>query len=278
MNNPPQVIVSTDITGVLGNPLKVVSAYAQSLPLLSPDKPLGVELIAWRQLSLSRFLSSRPKPIRIVGIHGRMGPPATDQKEFLFSAVNACLATTKNLLRHLSDSHYLLFHQQEALLSWNLLSTAPKKGSIFIENNDRLNSLEQTLQIVSRLSKFRPQAGIMIDLVHLLAENTLLLPHASFDTLWDKTLSDSNTALKKVAIGGFHLPIGTDRDSLPLGQFQSRHWRQLSSLIHTHSHIRYLVIENHHDATQIYLGDRQAATLSSRNHRVLSRLHRHSII
>ncbi len=210
MADQPQIIVSTDIVGALGNPNDVLLFWRQAAPKdLFPS--IGLEVIAWRY-NWPRLSPELKR--RIVGFHGRTHTWHEPVGLSLHLA-NPFISPPVSLLKHaahLPQSVYVLNHSPiirhlAATCDLNRLALTHLNQTLVIENDVFPGALTQSL----RLSSYFGPRNLVCDLSHLCRE--VSSPPSPPD--W------TEVARRFAAVAPFcftvHLPIGTHPDdSLPL--------------------------------------------------------------
>jgi hypothetical protein len=269
------VILSTDITGILGFHPQL---FYQLFHTISADcLPLdGVEFLPFRfsQQRLNRVLKTSQIPV--VGIHAPIAWNTPDrtwpEKMFVapFSLVAPSLSTAFNLTRE-HHPHYLLLHEPD-LASCGVKNQLHRfldqdnPPPILLENVYRPRSLQISIDQAKKLTT-HTQTGVMIDLVHLLMEVMGIfssfqnyhhhLTPTKIDRYWGQMLEQMDHALQQLHLAGIHLPIGTNRDSLPWNLLSTKHWRELVVLLDKHQdRLVAITLENQHPETILNLGQK----------------------
>ena len=260
------LLISTDLTGVLA--LKPQLFY-QLYHTISVDScPLdGVEFLPFSpshhrvEQMLTKF------NIPIVGIHGPVlsDTPEKNLSEKIFSLPFVGITPSlKNAIKSTQriQPSYLLFHEPDLdnchfAQRVNNYLEQDSTPVILLENVYRPNSLQISVDKAKKLSN-QTQAGVMIDLVHLLREVVKSFNSFSsyrqqinpdnIDQHWFQMLLMIDRALSQLPIAGFHIPLGSSRgDSLPWELIKAKHWRQLAQLINKHQkRLIAIVLENQH--------------------------------
>ncbi len=264
------LLLSTDISGIFS---VQPDLFYQLFHTLSADCcPIdGVEFLPFR-FSKDRVKKTLDKfNIPITGIHAPVAIDTPDRglgmKLFVtpFSLVMPSLHSTLKLTSQ-SKANYLLFHEPDldkccVTKQLNSLLKKDHKQVILLENVYRPNSLKISVQKAKKLAK-QTQAGVMIDLVHLLMEVMGVfsffdnyhykLNSKNIDRYWSAMLFEMDKALKQIPIAGLHIPIGTNRDSLPWEIITTKHWQQLAKILDKHQdRLVALTLENQHLETVI---------------------------
>lgn len=278
--NQVPLLFSTDIAGIFAlNP----QLFYQLVQTLSADccHIDGVEFLPFRfsyhrvQQALNKF------NIPIVGIHGPVAWNTPDRSFFEkiylspFSGIMPSVKTTLRLTAKIKPS-YLLFHEpdlDQCCFAQQLASYLKQESTptILLENVYRPNSLQISVNKAKRLFN-QTQAGIMIDLVHLLNEVMESFSYFSnyhrqinpknIDEYWLKMLISMDKALSQIPIAGLHIPIGTNRDSLPWELITTQHWQQLAELLDKHQNqLIALTLENQHLETTFSMNKKQLQTI-----------------
>lgn len=278
----PQIplLLSTDILGVLAIKPKL---FYQLLQTLDADccQIDGVEFLPFRP-SHRRVLKKLNKfNISAHGIHAPVAWNTPNRKLFeklyvgIFSSITPSLFITYHLTSKIQPK-YLLFHEPDLdkccfvrkLTHYLQQEFTP---AILLENVYRPNSLQISVDKAKKLQS-QTQAGVMIDLVHLLMEikgvfssfsdYRRALNKKNIDSTWIKMLTAMDKALEQIPIAGLHIPIGTNRDSLPWELLTDKHWSQLAKLMDKHQdRLIALVLENQHMETIITLTDKQLPSI-----------------
>jgi len=270
------LLLSTDIAGVFAlNP----QLFYQLIQTLSADccQIDGVEFLPFR-FSYHRVRQALQKfNIPIIGIHGPIAwnTPNRSLWETIyvapFSVVMPSLETALKLTTKTKPS-YLLFHETDLdkCCFTKQLTTYLKQEStptILLENVYRANSLQISVNKVKRLLN-QTQAGVMIDLVHLLHEVMGLyspfinyqrqLTPDNINEYWLKMLLAMDKTLEQIPVAGLHIPIGTNYDSLPWELITTAHWQQLARLLDKHQdRLIALTLENQHLETAFSINKKQ---------------------
>lgn len=274
------VLLSTEINGILG--LQPDSFYQLFQTLSADCCPLdGVEFLPFR-LSYQRLCKTLQKmKIPILGMHAPVGwnhPGNSLPKKmffFPFTQVTPSFTTTFKLTAKIKPN-YLLFHEND-------LDICSLKRELhdFLQNNDpqlilleniyRPDSLKKTLKKAKQLQS-QTQAGVMIDLVHLLMEEMKIysffdnyqhhLNTKNINHYWELMLRSMGQILSKIHLAGLHIPLGGNRDSLPWELLEKKHWRELAQLIDRHQdRIKAITIENQHSETVLNLSKKRLPQL-----------------
>lgn len=274
------VLLSTDIAGVVAHRPQLFYQLYQTLRA-ECGVIEGVELLPFR-LSWRRMMRSLEKfDIPIVGIHGPVGWNHPDRswlnKMFvsIFASITPSFHTTFHLTSHIQP-RYLLFHEpdldQPALyLQLKKFLEHKPTPTLLLENVYRPNSLSHCVHHAQKLAT-QTQTGIMIDLVHLVLEVMGIydfyinyhhhLNSQNIDAHWLQMLVKMDWALQQISLAGLHLPVGTNRDSLPWDLLQDTHWRQLAVMIDKHRQkLMVITLENQHLATAVSLTEPQLTNL-----------------
>jgi len=270
------LIISTDIAGVFALKPKL---FYQLFQTLSADccQIDGVEFLPFRfshhrvQPALEKF------KIPVVGIHGPVALTNPNRGLFEtmyvapFAGVMPSLGATLKLTTK-TKLNYILFHEPDldkCCFTRQLTEYLKQEDTpaILLENVYRPNSLQISVNKAKRLSN-QTQAGVMIDLVHLLHEVTGLyslfnnlrrrLGPDTVDEYWLKMLLAMDKALSQVPVAGLHIPTGTNHDSLPWKLITTKHWRQLALLLDKHQdRLMAITLENQHLETAFSLTEKQ---------------------
>lgn len=274
------LLLSTDIAGIFATQPQL---FYQLMQTLSADCcPIdGVEFLPFRfsyqrmQQALSKF------KVPIVGIHGPVAWNTPDrnllEKSYvaLFSHVMPSLKSAFKLTTQ-TQPNYLLFHEpdlDQCCFNRQLQDYLKQENTptILLENVYRPNSLEISVNSAQKLLN-QTQAGVMIDLVHLLREVMGVFSSFSnyhhrlntnnIDDYWLKMLWAMDKALEQIPVAGLHIPIGTNHDSLPWKLISDKHWRQLAKLLDKHNdRLIALTLENQHFETILSLHKKQLPTI-----------------
>lgn len=274
---------SSDIAGFEGKPENVLSFYSEILSLLKETgrENLGLEVIAWKH-SYKNFLEAKDSlGYQIIGWHGPVGIATWWEHgikaQLRNKAFNTALISSEELfeLGQPPFSGYLLIHETETERKgfWDLINKAKNKSvKLLLENVDHPGSLMETVKKVERLISLGIKAGIMIDLGHLLLENPdyqRKMKKKMFIPLWSKILADTTEALSYLPLAGFHIPIGSIDDCLPLVLMDDYLWRELALLIDKNPQIQYLTIENIHRCCLMSLKEKDAVRLRERSRQII---------
>lgn len=270
------LLLSTDIAGIFAlNP----QLFYQLMQTLDADccHIDGVEFIPFRFSQHRAHLALDKLNIPIIGIHGPIAWDTPDksllEKIYVtpFSGVMSSIKTTLNLTAKIKP-RYLLFHEpdlDQCCFTQQLTSYLKQESTpiILLENVYRPNSLQISVNKTKRLLN-QTQAGIMIDLVHLLREvmevfNCFSNYHRqlnpdNIDQYWLKMLVAMDEALDQIPAAGLHIPLGSNRDSLPWELLKEKHWRQLAKLFDKHQNrLIALTLENQHLETVFSMNKKQ---------------------
>ena len=259
------LLLSTDIAGIFARQPQL---FYQLYQTLSADCCTidGVEFLPFR-FSHQRVLQTLTKfNIPIIGIHGPMAWNTPDRNIFekayvgMFSTVMPSLNTALDITSK-SKPNYLLFHEPHftTCCFTRKLNTYLKQENtptILLENVYRPDSLQISVNQAKKLLN-QTQAGMMIDLVHLLMEvmesfsflsdYRRQLNHKNMSEYWQKMLFAMDKAMEQIPVAGLHIPIGTNHDSLPWGLITDQHWQELAKLLDKHQdRLIALTLENQH--------------------------------
>jgi hypothetical protein len=269
------LLLSTDIAGIFARQPQL---FYQLYQTLSADCcPIdGVEFLPFR-FSHQRVHNSLKKfNIPIIGIHGPMAWNTPDRSTFekayvgMFTSVMPSLNTALNLTTQ-ANPNYLLFHEPDFTTccfskQLNTYLKQENTPTILLENVYRPDSLQISVNQAKKLLN-QTQAGVMIDLVHLLME--VMESFSSFSDYrrqlnsknmtehWLKMLFAMDKAMAQIPVAGLHIPIGTNHDSLPWELITDQHWGQLAKLLDKHQdRLIALTLENQHSETILSLNKR----------------------
>jgi len=266
------LLLSTDIIGILA--LQPQLFYQLYQTLVADCCPIdGVEFLPFR-FNHQRIRQALKKfNIPIIGIHGPLAWNTPDKNTFekvyatLFTNVMPSVNTTFKITAQTKPS-YLLFHEPnlgKCCFSRQLNSYLKQENTptILLENVYRPGSLRISVNQAKKLLN-QTQAGIMIDLVHLLMEvmesfnffsdYRRQLNSKNMTNYWHKMLWSMDKALEQIPVAGLHIPIGTNRDSLPWELITNEHWRQLAKLLDKHQdRLITFTLENQHFETILSL-------------------------
>lgn len=270
--NRPQIplLLSTDIAGIFATKPHL---FYQLIQTLDADccHIDGVEFLPFR-FSYRRVQQALKKfNIPIIGIHSPIAWDTPDRNfwETIYAApFSSVMPSVKTALKLTATTkpNYLLFHEPDLdkCCFTRQLTTYLKQEStptILLENVYRPNSLQISVDKVKKLQS-QTRAGVMIDLVHLLMETLGIfssftdyrraLNKQNIDSIWLKMLIAIDKALEQIPVAGLHIPIGTNRDSLPWQLLKTKHWQQLAKLLDKHQDkLIALVLENQHLETAL---------------------------
>ena len=266
------LLLSTDISGIFATQPQL---FYQLYQTLSADCcPInGVEFLPFR-FSHQRVHQTLDKfNIPIMGIHGPVAWNSYNRNLFekayisIFANIMPSLNTTLKITTQ-TKPNYLLFHEpdfQKCCFSRQLHDYLKQENTptILLENVYRPDSLEISIKSAKKLLN-QTQAGVMIDLVHLLQEVMKVfssftnyhhqLNSKNMTEYWHKMLWAMDKALEQIPVAGLHLPIGTNHDSLPWKLITNQHWQQLTKLLDKHQdRLIALTLENQHSETMLSL-------------------------
>lgn len=257
----PQVLVSSDAVGVFGDLQALAQIYQLCLPLLGVDQ-LAIELLSWQHVvSDAQTVEKTKLPVQIQAIHGPMispeGSPTLIEaaKAILISQVMAEIAHAIESFPHYiaenQRAHYFLLHEPDLRNATiqAAVQQLPPATSVLVENVLEKGSLQKTINRVHSLKEQGVNAGIMLDLVHLIKEITgatktlHALSQAQFDQIWKSVVQHVAQTMTLLPGSGLHIPIGVNGDSLPLELMSDHHWRELAAVIkNTGTNIKWLTL------------------------------------
>lgn len=292
----PQVLVSSDAVGVFGSLQSLLEIYRLCLPILQVEQ-LPIELLSWQVvMSDARTVNKQQLPVQVQAIHGPMispqGSPTLVEaaKAIVISQVMSEIATAIEgfpaYIAENNQAHYFLLHEPD-LRDESVqasLKQLPPGTSILVENVLEKGSLQKTIARAQALKEQGFNAGIMLDLVHLIKEITgatktlHTLSQAQFDQVWKIVITQVGKTMTLLPGSGLHIPIGVNGDSLPLELMSAVHWQELGQAIKAAGkNIKWLTIENQQHNI-IRIRHEAIAPLAVRNQRVLSTLAEHGVI
>ena len=295
----PQIplLLSTDIAGIMAFK---TAHYYQLINTISADCGHidGVEFLPFRfnHRRVQKMLCQSKIPI--IGVHGPLAWNTPDKNSFekiyasLFSHVMPSLKTALNIVEH-TQPQYLLFHEPDfgqCHFNRQLAAYLKKESTpiIMLENVYRPNSLQISVNQANKLIT-QTQAGIMIDLVHLLMEVMAVfsssqnyhrqLNQANISQYWTKMIEAMDQALQQVPMAGLHIPIGTNHDSLPWDLLTATHWQQLAQLLDQHQErLIALTLENQHSETILSLTNKHLPAIIKDKKKKIRTLIRHRVL
>lgn len=288
------VSVSSDIAGIFGRPRDVAEVYSDCQKIAD----FGLEVICWRGISTNYFDDVMSLGLRVNGLHG---PVSAVRESYSGSSlanrikgrvVDGLMVGTNRLpeLSMASRTSYVLIHQRLVDSPESVSHIAEtthgfyKDTILMIENVSNRGSIDKTVAAVEQLSEKGVNAGVMIDLVHLLkdiANSSDNLSSSETQKHWSRALSTIGNVAGRVRTLGFHIPIGLNQsDSLPIETMNRQLWVQFAELLAECPGVRFKTIENQRpNARTPFLISRQEMTiLKERNYRLLSQLKETGVI
>jgi hypothetical protein len=274
------LLLSTDIAGIFAlNP----QLFYQLIQTLTADccHIDGVEFLPFRFSHQKVHQALTKANIPIIGIHGPVAWNTTERNLFekLYCLPFAGVMPSLNSAYQLTTKakpNYLLFHEpdfNDCCFSKKLTAYLKQENTatILIENVYRANSLQISVDQAKKLAN-QTQAGVMIDLVHLLHEVMELhsfftsyhrrLNSKNIDEYWLKMLIQADLALEQIPVACFHIPLGTNHDSLPWKLLNTKHWQQFAKLLDKHNdRLIALTLENQHLETVLSMTAKKLPTL-----------------
>ncbi len=233
--------ISSDTAGLFGNAESSLEFWREVFEQTHTKPPtFGMELLAWRHLSIENTLHNPTIRTHLAGLHGRIGtrislPGSPLQNAILKKKIvlyNEVLHRTVPLLKTLTETTedwsrkpYLLLHEPEVelLFATNALEFSPRSIAIGVENSIDDPDLGRTRTAVARLQELGFQAVIVFDLAHFLTTHNALHTPAK---LWEKLLSNFSESMM------LHLPLGLNvSDSLDFAATTDEMLAELSSAI-----------------------------------------------
>ncbi len=259
------LLLSTDIAGIFSLQPHLFYQLYQTLSADCYDID-GVEFLPFRfsHRRLQKILNQFNIPV--IGVHGPLAWNTPNRNNLekaymaLFTTAMPNLKTTFKITNQ-TKPKYLLFHEPDLnqYCVYRKLSNYLKQETtpiIMLENVYRPHSLQISVTQTKKLLH-QTQAGIMIDLVHLLMEvmesyNFFTdyrhqLNNKNITHYWHKMLWEMDKTLEQIPIAGLHIPIGTNHDSLPWQLITIKHWHELAKLLDKHQNrLIAMTLENQH--------------------------------
>ncbi len=279
-------MVSSDSSGLLGTPRHWAEVWK---PAIDHEKFAGFEVISW--LWIDPFVKEAEKmDLKISGYHGRTGghhDSYTHVDNIFLQISNNLLVSTPKLIERYShkEEKYILVHSPEMKNHNNLKiaeDNALKIKSLKIENHLRPGALWTSFSIVKELRSNGVEAGMMVDLAHLVKEFNY--SEKDFNKIWNKIIRNIDELFAMVDTYGkplpisFHIPLGLNEDSLPANLITKEMWSNLASRIRPRQDA-FIVIENQQGGLDALVTTRKSRIVQQlRNARIIDLLDSTGII
>lgn len=274
------ISMSTDIAGIFSRPDRLFEVYLPTKQLFEKHRiDWGFEVVGWKH-NISRILRLiKINGYTTNGIHGRIGVIYKDRTTTTVDIAKVrsidflLLCPTPKFLdlsKHVADGSYILVHESELNRSGIesfFLKNKLVLPTLMIENNYSVNSLNNTLIKVDWLNSNGMDVGIMIDLLHLTKELSGVEKFTSdnWPKIWSVVMEKILYAIDRAETIGFHIPIGTTNDSLPVDLITLEQWKEMGKIVKKYrKKIRYMTMENQQNESILYLKNRDVSTLANR--------------
>lgn len=255
----PEVILSTDIAGILGG-VPLQELYEGVLGPSQSRNGIPVELIAWWQAA-TWILSHPDNKVNVRGFHSSSGRSVNFQS-FVYGISDLLLIPPEVISgiggEKTSDPPYILVHEAALdlpLSDRQIEMIQTMKNPFIIENSARKGSWQRSKSLLRELAKLGISSGIMIDLAHLAKEINGGYDYCSseFPEIWKAVLFEVRREVASLAglesekfkpFFGMHLPVGTFiEDSLLVDVLGDDQWRDFAAAIGS-DYLKYIVFEN----------------------------------
>lgn len=284
----PEILVSTDAVGILGNPNRIQDIY----PFMTDEQDkLAIELLAWRYLMMNPGIINQ-ETLSVIGIHGPGGsskhvPGTIEQCKTIL--MNWWLGSLKSVVEKRGElfdpsrNNYLLVHEPELRNPQSIALLQDVQDHILVENVPYPNSIKETVDKIALLQEQGLSTGVMVDLVHLIKEitNSIAtlqdLDQNIFDQAWKESMAQTHKAISQLPASGIHIPIGENGDSIPLKLMGNHHWQDLAQLIEDLGEkIQWLVFENQQPQFLV-TPNSQMSALAERNKKIIGQIKENNV-
>ncbi len=275
-------VLSTDCIGRYG---KLNELYKVWGGAINTEGFLGAEVIAWKN-TINSLGGVGKLPIKIAGFHGPMGTFGKEAFDLRARALNIELAAPKDIMEKAPPGSYLLLHSVYLNSSKNkeaLLENIKPEQKIMVENHIHKGALNHALAMAFSLREKGVNAGIMIDIVHYFAENSIKPEQMA--GRWKgmlaavkKTIKEARAKAPDMPIG-IHLPVGNNKtDSLLMDHIKPSQWKRLAEVIHSEAYIPTILENQQEEVGSFFLTPESMLTQKYRNEKNFELLTENGVI